>query len=125
MLLKYGHITNYDENYRVVVQLDDMDGFTTDYIPFLVVNPCYKVNPIVINALAAVLIDDSGQDAVCLGYVHTQELTENKVYIDGDLYVSGNVSDSNGSMQEMRNIYNSHTHSYSDGTTSSPNSSMS
>lgn len=28
---------------------------------------------------------------------------------EGDLFVQGNVSDTNGSMQEMRDIYNSHT----------------
>ena len=34
----------------------------------------------------------------------------NKVNIDGDLEVSGNVSDRKGSMQEIRDKYNSHTH---------------
>jgi len=32
------------------------------------------------------------------------------VHITGDLFVSGQVSDANGSMQEMRGRYNQHTH---------------
>ena len=37
---------------------------------------------------------------------------------------SGEVSDKTSSMQDMRNAYNSHTHTCPDGTTSTPNSSM-
>lgn len=122
MLLKYGHITNYNSDNYVVVSLDDSDGMTTDYIPFLVHNPCFKVEPIIINALVCVLIDDSGQNGVCLGYVNSQEVSKSKAIIFGDLFVQGNVSDKNGSMQEMRNTYNSHNHS--NNGTSAPNSRM-
>lgn len=110
MLLKYGHITNFNKDNHVVVQLDDTDGFTTDYIPFLVHNPCFKVNPIVVNALVAVLIDDSGQDGVCLGYVNSQELSKDETHIKGNLIVDGDVIDKKGSMQNMRDTYNGHSH---------------
>lgn len=116
MLLKYGHITNYNDDNHVIVKLDDADGVTTDYIPFLVHNPCFEVEPIVLNALVAVLIDDSGQDGVCLGYVSSQKLSKGKTFITGDINVVGNItvvgniSDIYGSMKSMREVYNSHTH---------------
>ena len=84
-----------------------MDNFKTDYIPFVVHNPCYNVSPVKINALVAVLLDDSGQDGVCLGYVEGQEGPQ--TVINGDLIVNGNIFDSKSSMQEMRDIYNRHT----------------
>lgn len=122
MILKFGHITNVNDDNHVVVQLDDADGVTTDYIPFLVHNPCFKVNPVVINALVAVLIDDTAQEGVCLGYVNSQELSKDTAYIAGDLHVSGNVYDGSGSMQSMRSTYNSHTHT--DEGTSTPTKQM-
>lgn len=134
MHLKYGHITNVNKDNHVVVQLDGMDGMTTDYIPFLVQNPCYKVEPITLNALVAVLIDDSGQEGVCLGYVNSQSETNEKAIFEGDLYIKGNVfvdenisasgsvSDYKGSMQGMRITYNSHAHANSGKGT--PTSSM-
>lgn len=43
----------------------------------------------------------------------------------GDIATSGEVSDGNGSMSEIRSIYNTHTHPQSGGgTTSAPNESM-
>lgn len=109
MLLKYGYITNFNEANEVIVKLDDMDGFTTDYIPFVVHNLCFKVQPIKLNALVAVLLDDNCQQGVCLGYVNSQDLTVEETLIEGNLKVSGDVQDQKGTMQEMRNIYNSHT----------------
>jgi phage baseplate assembly protein gpV len=47
-------------------------------------------------------------------------ITSSKVIINGDLEVTGNISDKKGSMQEIRNIYNSHTH----GNSSTPNGEM-
>lgn len=49
-----------------------------------------------------------------------------KVVIDGDLEVKGNVSDSVGTMQNIRDIFNSHTHGNGNNgaNTSAPNSSM-
>ena len=38
-------------------------------------------------------------------------ITSPKVVINGDLEVSGNVSDAKGSMQKMRDTFNEHTHS--------------
>ncbi|MEQ5770000.1 phage baseplate assembly protein V [Halomonas sp. H33-56] len=47
------------------------------------------------------------------------------VSMDGDLEVAGQVSDANGSMQEMRDTYNDHDHAGdSGGTTDAPNQSM-
>lgn len=43
----------------------------------------------------------------------------------GSIAVSGNVSDANGSMQEMRDTYNGHTHDAPGGTTDHPNQPMS
>lgn len=123
MHLKYGHITNVNKDNHVVVQLDGMDNMTTDYIPFVVPNPCIKVNPVTLNALVAVLIDDSGQEGVCLGYVNSQTTSNGELNIDGDLKVSQDVSDSKGSMQSMRTTYDSHTHQ-NDGK-GKPNSKMS
>ena len=121
MELKYGYITNVNEDNHVVVQLKDMDDFKTDYIPFVVHNPCFKIHPVKINALVAVLIDQSGQGGICLGYVADNQ-TWTKAIIDGDLIVNGNVSDSAGSMQDMRNVY--HEHSHSDYGTSRPQPQM-
>ena len=109
MLLKYGYITNFNKSNEVIVKLDDMDGFTTDYIPFVVHNLCFKVPPIKLNALVAVLLEDNCQQGVCLGYVNSQDLAVEETLIEGNLKVSGNVQDQKGSMQEMRDIYNSHT----------------
>lgn len=109
MLLKYGYITNYNEDNEVIVKLDDMDGFTTDYIPFVVHNLCFKVQPIKLNALVAVLLDDNCEQGVCLGYVNSQNLKVEETFIEGNLKVSGNVQDQKSTMQEMRDIYNSHT----------------
>lgn len=122
MHLKYGHITNVNKDNHVVVQLDGMDNMTTDYIPFVVPNPCIKVNPVSLNALVAVLIDDSGQEGVCLGYVNSQEVSNGELNIEGNLKVSKNVSDSKGSMQSMRTTYNSHAHQ--DDGKGTPTSSM-
>lgn len=53
-----------------------------------------------------------------------------RIDYEGDLFVNGNIvstkdiSDKNGSMQEMRGVYNSHTHNSPDGTTSAPNGVM-
>ena len=48
------------------------------------------------------------------------------VTINGNLNVTGNVSDANGSMQEMRDTYNSHTHpGDSGGTTGATSQTMS
>lgn len=131
MHLKYGHITNVNKDNHVIVQLDGMDGMTTDHIPFLVQNPCYKVEPVTLNALVAVLIDDSGQEGVCLGYVNSQSETNKKAIFEGDLYVKGkvfveesisaeqnisagnDVSDKTGSMQTIRDVYNDHKHASS------------
>ena len=53
-------------------------------------------------------------------------ITAPKVSITGDLEVSGNVSDSKSSMQDMRNTFNSHTHGNGNNgaNTSTPNSNM-
>jgi len=48
------------------------------------------------------------------------------VHMDGNLHVAGDVSDKNGSMQEMRDTYNVHDHGGdSGGTTSKPSQGMS
>ena len=45
--------------------------------------------------------------------------------VSGDVVADGDVIDANGSMQEMRTIYNSHTHpGDSGGTTGTPNTPM-
>lgn len=47
------------------------------------------------------------------------------VSMDGDLAVQGDISDANGSMQEMRDTYNTHTHVDSTGgTTQTPTQEM-
>lgn len=53
-------------------------------------------------------------------------ITAQKVSITGDLEVSGNVSDSKSSMQDMRNTFNGHTHGNGNNgaNTSPPNSGM-
>ncbi len=57
------------------------------------------------------------------------DLTTPKVTMSGDLEVMGDVSDASGSMQEMRDIHNAHTHNYTDdgvnAVTAIPNSEMS
>lgn len=53
-------------------------------------------------------------------------INSDKVIINGDLEVSGNVSDGKGSMQDMRNTFNSHTHGNGNNgaNTSVPNENM-
>ena len=46
------------------------------------------------------------------------------VVIDGDLIVNGNVSDKAGTMQKIRDTYNTHDHAYKDGTTQVPGEKM-
>ncbi|MBR1754030.1 phage baseplate assembly protein V [bacterium] len=53
-------------------------------------------------------------------------ITAQKVVINGDLEVRGNVSDTKGSMQKMRDTYNEHTHSNGNNgaNTGTPNGGM-
>ena len=46
------------------------------------------------------------------------------VTVDGNLTPSGDITDETSSMQDMRDVYNSHTHTCPDGTTSTPANSM-
>lgn len=47
-----------------------------------------------------------------------------KLIVDGDIISTGDIFDKNGSMQEMRDTYNPHTHNCPDGTTSAPSGAM-
>lgn len=44
--------------------------------------------------------------------------------VQGSISATGQVSDVNGSMQEMRGVYNGHTHPETGATTSAPNQAM-
>lgn len=44
--------------------------------------------------------------------------------VDGDITSTGDIFDKNGSMQEMRGVYNSHTHTCPNGATSAPSGVM-
>ena len=72
-MLVFGHITNYDDAGRVVVELDET-GFKTDFIPIIVTNS-EKDNsgsPIDINSFVAVILDETNPlNGVCLGAVNT------------------------------------------------------
>lgn len=59
----------------------------------------------------SVQFDMSGTKILCKadGSVHITP-SGGTVYVNGHLVASGNVSDLNGSMQEMRDDYNPHTH---------------
>lgn len=46
------------------------------------------------------------------------------VSITGNLTASGDITDKKSSMQDMRDVYNSHKHTCPDGTTSTPSGSM-
>ena len=46
------------------------------------------------------------------------------ITLKGNLTASGDITDKVSSMQDMRDTYNSHTHTCPDGTTSTPDSSM-
>lgn len=54
----------------------------------------------------------SGARAICraTGAIELTPALSQPVLITGNLVVTGNVSDVNGSMQEMRGFYNAHTH---------------
>lgn len=72
-MLAFGHITNYDDCGRVVVELDET-GFKTDFIPFLVSNAekDKSGNPLDINSFVAVILDETNpMNGVCLGVVNT------------------------------------------------------
>lgn len=72
-MLVFGHITNYDDCGRVVVELDET-GFKTDFIPVLVSNSekDKSGSPIDINSFVAVLLDERNpMNGVCLGVVNT------------------------------------------------------
>lgn len=75
-----------------------------------------------VKAGTKVLVD--APDAEFTGNV----LVKGNLHIEGDTTCDGNVSDANGSMQEMRDTFNSHTHSgvqTGGGNTASPNQEMS
>lgn len=46
------------------------------------------------------------------------------INMNGEVVGTKNISDKNGSMQQIRDKYNSHTHTCPDGTTSSPSDKM-
>lgn len=46
------------------------------------------------------------------------------INLDGSLTATGDISDKTSSMQDMRDIYNPHTHTCPDGTTSTPSGGM-
>lgn len=46
------------------------------------------------------------------------------VRVVGDIEATGDITDKNGSMQEMRDTYNTHTHTETGATTLAPNQSM-
>lgn len=72
-MLVFGHITNYDDCGRVVVELDET-GFKTDFIPVLVLNSekDKSGSPIDINSFVAVILDETNpMNGVCLGVVNT------------------------------------------------------
>lgn len=73
-MLKFGHITNYDDCGRVSVYIDE-DDFQTEYFPIVVANSCKDKAgfTIDINALVAVIIDEKNPiNGVCLGAINTE-----------------------------------------------------
>lgn len=73
-MLRFGYITNYDECGRVVVQIQDEDNFTTDYIPVLKTNASLDETGDTIDTttLVAVLLDDMNPMlGICLGKIQT------------------------------------------------------
>lgn len=52
-------------------------------------------------------------------------LVKGNLHVEGDTTCDGDVSDHSGSMQEMRDTYNSHNHPETGSTTSTPNQEMS
>lgn len=52
-------------------------------------------------------------------------LIKGNLHVEGDTTCDGDVSDHAGSMQEMRGIYNGHTHPETGSTTNAPNQEMS
>ena len=71
-MLKFGFITNYDDCGRVVVQIQDEDDFTTDYIPIVRTSASKDETGDTIDpaTLVAVVLDDMNPSSgVCLGAV--------------------------------------------------------
>jgi phage baseplate assembly protein V len=52
-------------------------------------------------------------------------LIKGNLHVEGDTTCDGDVSDANGSMQEMRDTYNGHAHPETGSTTNTPNQEMS
>lgn len=71
-MLKFGYITNYDECGRVAVQIQDEDGFITDYLPIIKTSASKDCEGGTIDTttLVAVILDDCNpMCGVCLGKV--------------------------------------------------------
>jgi phage baseplate assembly protein V len=80
----------------------------------------------IINLTGVVNVAGSLNVAGAGGAPTTMNMTGN-ISHTGDLATSGNVSDGTGSMQEIRDIYNTHTHNENNnpgGPTNAPNESM-
>lgn len=71
-MLKFGYVTNYDDCGRVIVQIQDEDEVTTDYLPIVktFVSKDSSGGTIDTGTLVAVVLDDANPSSgVCLGVV--------------------------------------------------------
>jgi phage baseplate assembly protein V len=72
MRLRFGTLVNYSKG-RVRVQLDELNGLETPWIPLLVGNACKDKSgsPIDFGAQVACIMDDAFEQGVCLGCTYT------------------------------------------------------
>lgn len=77
---------------------------------------------IVIATKGGTITVDIGSGETCIydQFGHSVWLKKDGTHIKGDLFVNGEVKDKTGTMQQIRDTYNSHTH----GNTPPPNQQM-
>ena len=106
---------DFDEFWKIAKNLKTKPGFRLTI-------SSYNDQSKKIETKASVTIAPSGAVTITASHV-TVDTPE--AHFTGNIVADGDVSDKKGSMQEMRDTYNDHTHAETGGTTKKPDQEMS